>query len=555
VKITYLMPVDWMKGKAESAIPGNLVMTSGQTPDLNVLIWEERGFTNPAFNDAGIVFQSKSDSAFGLYKKAMVPAGKIQQNLVLSLDAPMQNGIYMSVFEDQNTNYYQMALSPGTFISQVEHQKILVLIDYEAGNSTLTKPGLIAGLKQRLLADYGPGDSFNIVFSKLRVELANDSWKPITAENLNLALDPLVEESLYSNLPGLFATGFDFIKSTGGSGSLLLVTSSDNFGNYEQANALIKDLKKLQDPLPPIFIADIQDQMLNYYYIGNRYYYGQEYLYVNLSKASGGYYKTLREKSSIQDLLSDVVGSIAGMITAFDMYTAPSDGFCYGRFGSNNMEGLPVNQTLTQVGKFIGQTPFIVYLTGLYQTQPFSHLVQVADEQISQADTMLAKMWHGRYISDLERSDKNNMIIQEILYESLNNRVLSQYSAFLCLEPSDTISVCQSCKDETDLLGIDNPMLTDSAGFIKLYPNPFRDRVTLEISTEKLSGTDDVVIRIFSLTGQVVFEQTQPFTPGKTIVAEWKGTGLNGESVKAGQYIVMVRAGQGVWSRKLIKSE
>jgi len=555
VKITYLMPVDWSKGKIEAGIPDHLLMTSVQPPDLFVFLWEEKGFANPAFNNAEILFQSKNDSIFGPYKRAVVPAGKLQKDVKLTMDAPFQNGIYLSVYEDANTSYYQLALSPGTFISQNEHQRILVLIDYEAGNSTMSKGDLITNIKQRLLASYGPDDSFNLIYSKLRIEQAFDSWKPITTENLNSALDPLVTESLYSNLPGLFSSSFDFLNAAGGQGSVLLVTNSDNFGNYEQANALIKDLKKMQDPLPPIYIADIQDQMLNYYYIGNRYYYGQEYLYVNLSKASAGYYKSIRDEPSLQTLLSNVISSIAGMVTAFDLYTAPADGFCYGRFGTNSMEGFPVNQTVTQIGKFFGQTPFMIYLTGLYQSLPFSQLVQVPEEQIFQVDTMLSKMWHGRYIADLEKAEKNNMIVQEILYESLNNRVLSIHSAFLCLEPSDSVSVCQTCKDESRLVGIDDQIPIDSAGFVKLYPNPFRDKVTLEISLEQLTGVDEVVIRIFNLTGQLVFEKTEEAGPGQVVTTEWQGTSINGEKVQAGQYIVMIQAGQAVWSKKLMKSE
>lgn len=554
VKITYLMPVGWSTGKIEAGIPANVLMASAQPPDLNILLWEDKGFTNPAFN-ADIVFESRTDSIFGPYKRAIIPVDKLWNQLLLSMNAPFQNGIYLSVFEDRNTSYYQMALSPGTFISQAEHEKILIVIDYEAGNSSVSKTSLVANLKQRLLATYGPDDSFNLMFSKLRIEQAFDSWRPINSENLNLALDGLVTESLYSNLPGLFSSAFEFLEATGGQGSVVLVTNSDNFGNYEQANALIKDLKKMQDPLPPIYIADIQDQMLNYYYIGNRYYYGQEYLYINLSKASAGYYKSIREEPSLPALLKGVISSIAGMVTAFDLYTAPADGFCYGRFGTENLEGFPVNQTITQIGKYFGQTPFLIYLTGLYQTRPFSQLVQVQEDQIQQADTMLAKMWHGRYIENLEKADYNNMIVQEILYESLNNRVLSRYSAFLCLEPSDTVSVCHTCQDESELLGIDHGFLADSAGFVKLFPNPFRDQLTMEITTGQLTGADQVVVRIFNLTGQLVFEKTGEAVPGQLVTFVWNGSGINGEELPAGQYVVMVRMGQLVSSRKIMKTE
>ncbi len=555
VKITYLMPVTWSKGKIETAIPSALLRTSVYPPDLFVFLWEDKGFVNGSFINADIPFEQRTDQEFGQYKWAMVNAAKLQANPAITLDAPIRNGIYLSVFEDKSTSYYQMALSPASFIAQNQHNKILVLVDYEAGNSSTTKATLTATLKQRLLVAYGPDDSFNLIYSKLQVQQTYPSWKPITPENLDAALDPLVIESLYSNLPGIFSTAFDFLKSTGGQGSIILVTNSDNFGNYEPANNLIRDLKSMQNPLPPIYIADFQDYVYNSYYIGNHYYYGQEYLYVNLSKASAGDYKTIREEGSLSTLLASAISSTEGMITAFDLYTAPSDGFCYGRFGTNMVEGFPVNQTVTQIGKFIGQTPFLISLTGIYQSQPFSQLLQVGTAQINPADTMLGKMWHGRYIADLEKSTRNNMIDQEILYESLNNRVLSIHSAFLCLEPSDTVSVCQTCKDESRLVGIDDQVPVDSAGFVKMYPNPFRDRLTMEISLEKLTSVDEVVIRIFNINGQLVFEKKEEATGRLAVTAVWSGTSVNGDQVPAGQYIVMIRAGEFSMSKQIVKSE
>jgi flagellar hook assembly protein FlgD len=144
------------------------------------------------------------------------------------------------------------------------------------------------------------------------------------------------------------------------------------------------------------------------------------------------------------------------------------------------------------------------------------------------------------------------MIVQEILYESINNRVLSVYSALLCLEPSDSVAVCNTCKDESGLVGISD-VVPDSSGFLKLYPNPFRDRLTMEINPDGDAG--DLVIRIFNIGGQLVYERTEPASAETTVTVEWDGTGLAGEPVNPGQYVVLVRAGQYICSRKIIKTE
>jgi hypothetical protein len=555
VKITYLMPVEWQNGKVEATIPSNIIFTSFNRPNFYLLLWEEKGFGNPVFSDPEVVFETKTDAEFGHYKKATVFPHNLQPIQTIQMEAPVENGIYLSVFEDENTSYYQMALSPGSFITQIGQQRILILIDEESGNSSVTRSSLLSNLKQQLLANYGENDSFNLIYSKLQVVQTSDTWKPITMANLNQALDPLLTESLYSNLPGMFATAFDFLEETGGQGSILLLTNSDNFGNYEQANTLIKDLKKLMNPLPPVYIADYQDLKYEYYYIGSRYYYGQEYLYVNLSKASAGYYKGLRTEQSFSSVLSDVVGSLEGMVTAFDVYTAPTDGFCYGRFGTENLQGFPINQSVTQIGKYFGQTPFMIYLTGMYKSVPFSQLIEVTGENVAVADTMLSKMWHGKYISNLETAEVNNMVVQEVLYESLTNRVLSKYSAFLCLEPSDTISACLTCKDESRLVGINDRITIDSTGFVKLYPNPFKDKLTMEITVASDMKADKVMVSIFNVNGQLVYQNSLDALPGQVLVTEWPGISTIGNPVPAGQYFVMIKAGEFVMSKQIIKSE
>jgi Ca-activated chloride channel family protein len=324
---------------------------------------------------------------------------------------------------------------------------------------------------------------------------------------------------------------------------------------YDQANNLIKDLKGIKDPLYPVCIADIQNQNFSYQYIGNRYYLGQEYLYVNLAKSSTGYFGNIREEQSISTLFSKVISSIQGMITAFDLYTAPAEGFCYGRFSTENLQGFPVNQPVTQLGKYYGKTPFVIYLTGLYQSTPFSQLIQVANEQINQADSALSKMWHGRYIQELESGQQSNTVVQEVLYESLANRVLSKYTAFLCLEPSDTVAVCNTCKDESRLVGIEDLIIADSASLVNLYPNPFSEKLNIDIDLGRMEGLEQAIVRIFNFNGQLVWERNEPGFAGQMLHMEWNGNSIRGAEVPAGQYLVMIQAGPATWSKQVIKSE
>ncbi|MFH0761517.1 MAG: VIT domain-containing protein [Bacteroidota bacterium] len=555
VKITYMVPADLVNGKIKAGLPADLLMASDTDPDLYVIAWENSDFTQPVINDPDILFESLYDTEFGSYKKAKVPAAKLPENPVFSMTSQALNNCFVGVYEGATDKYYQLSIVPGDYIELDEKSRIVVLIDHEPVNSTYSKAQILAELKEQMVNQFSANDEFNLIWSGLHTEKAFEEWTPITADNLDIAFEKVGASTLYSNLPGTLAEAMEFIKNNGDKGSIMLAATSDNFANYVEANNLIKDLKTIRDPLYPTHIADLQNKNVVYHYIGTKDYYGQEYLYINLSKISGGYYQTIRTQTYFSTLMNEVTGSLHGVITAFDLYSAPADGFCYGRFSDNTRQGFPVNQTVTQVGKYYGETPFLVYLTGIYRSQPFSKMITIGDEQIVTGDSLLAKMWNGRFIQELESGSQTTSITQQILFESLSNRVLSYYTAFLCLEPSDTTPVCTSCKDESRLTGIGDPIAMDSSGFLKLYPNPFTDRINMEIDLARLTGVDEVAVRIFNQTGQLVYEKNEPALAGQVMKLEWDGKSQQGKTVSAGHYIVLIKAGPVTWSRQVVKSE
>jgi Ca-activated chloride channel family protein len=555
VKITYMVPAELVNGKIKAGLPADLLMASDTDPDLYVIAWENSEFTQPVINNTDILFEPLYDEEFGSYQKARVPAAKLSEKPVFSMTSQALNNCFVGVYEGATDKYYQLSIVPGDYIELNEKSRMVVLIDHESANSTYSKAQILAELREQMANQFSAADEFNLIWSGLRTEKAFDEWKPVTADNLDLAFEKAAAASLYSNLPGVLAESMAFIKNNGDNGSVMLTATSDNFANYLEANELIKDLKTIKDPLYPIHVADLQNKNVNYNYVGSQYYYGQEYLYINLSKLSGGYYQTIRTQSQFPTLMNEVTGSLHGMITAFDLYSAPADGFCYGRFSDNTRQGFPVNQTVTQVGKYFGEPPFLVYLTGIYRSQPFSKMVTIGEEQIVEGDSVLAKMWNGRFIQELEAGAQTTSISQQILYESLNNRVLSYYSAFLCLEPSDTTPVCTSCKDESGLTGFGDLQQIDSSGIVKLYPNPFRDRINLDIDLSGMTEVDEIVVRIFSQTGQLVYEKNEPALAGQVMKLEWDGKSQQGKTVSAGHYFMMIKAGPATWSKQIIKSE
>ena len=558
VKLTYLVPVKWMKGKVEADLPKLLLASSKTDPDLHLFVWESNGFNQPGLNVTGQKFYPAVDDEFGEYKGLSMKASSLPETAKIQMNSPSINGMFLSTFEKNSDKYYQLSIEPGNLIDTVEQKKTLILFDFELVNSTLNKSQVVQVLKDKLLSSAHPGDLFNLGYSRLNNQFAFEDWMPITSENFDAAFAGMLSNTIYSNLSGLLADGMQFIKDHQG-GSVLLVANSDNITGFEQANSLVEDLKKLYDPLPHVFIADFQNKGYGSYYIGNRYYQGQEYLYINLSKRSGGSYRSIRETmnsstiSGLDEILGEILDETVGLITAFDLYTTPTDGFCYGRLGDDENENVSINRAITQVGKYFGVAPFTVYLTGIFDTHPFSKLVIIPEQNIFPGDSLVSKMWHGRYIAELEGKQQTNPVIQEVLYESLNHRILSKYSAFLCLEPSDSVAVCVTCLDESRLTGIDHLLEGDSTHYLEVYPNPFQDKLTIQLEIPVFSKTEEVVVQVLSILGQKVFQHTAFGRPGEKVVIEWEGNLPSGDPVPAGNYYVMVRAGSLMLNKQVVK--
>jgi hypothetical protein len=161
-------------------------------------------------------------------------------------------------------------------------------------------------------------------------------------------------------------------------------------------------------------------------------------------------------------------------------------------------------------------------------------------------------MWYGRKIQELESSSSSNNVILDIIQNSLEQRVLSRYTAFLCLE--DSSQICADCVDETQFSDTDTPGIsTDS--LITAYPNPFSESVLITVNVDQIkSRSSRSYLEIYNLSGQLVRQfESADNSASEALVYRWDGTNTLGASVPAGVYILMVKSGE--WSQvlKLVK--
>lgn len=564
IKLTYLMPAQWLPTSVIAGLPTNLLRTS-RTPlsVFHLLFWPHTDWANPRLQEfPGLPFIAQQDTAFGDYVRAEIPTEAVAISLNFALDSPMQNGVFVSKFQNSDEGIYQLALLPSQALDLQAAKKVAILFDYDASKSPITATEVLAGAKTMLQSNFTASDSFNLIFSRATIQRAGEHWFAADSAGVAQAFANAGDQPIanYSNLPALLANAIDFVKQQGNDGSLLLLACSDQAGYFLVANPLLEDLLRNLDPAPPIHIADFAGNNTAYYWNGGRYYFGNEYFYENLARRTVGSYLRLNQAgNSFSALLTGVSQSLSGFIDAFDLHTTLSGGFCYGRFalGNSSNHAVYLDRPILQVGKFAGEFPFVIEASGFYRGTPFSRVLNLAENETAAADTLAEEIWIGNHIASLEaQPSPSNEMIREIIDTSVRERVLSRYTAFLALEPNDTVKVCLDCKDETVLVPPTSVFAreeTPADSVLQAYPNPFNAATTLRLRLPANLNSGEVSLRIYNVMGQIVraYDVTVE-AESRLFQFTWEGRDAAGQTLATGTYYAVLQTPAQRYSVKLL---
>jgi Ca-activated chloride channel family protein len=428
-----------------------------------------------------------------------------------------------------------MALLPSALLAVDEPKKICFLVDYNGSQGSLSSI-----LENTIRNNLAETDSFNIMVSGIEIRKASGQWLPALKDTITRVFEDLVDlTNSYTVLPMLIAEGMKF---TGDKGSLMILSDDYSINSNIEANQLVADLGAYK-PWPVIHVLD----MNMYYYgiwMGGRNYYGNEYFYGLLTRQTNGNYLSLRNGKDIPQNLQELVQSAGSFINSFDLYTTSDNGFCYSRFNA----GLPgstayLNRPILQVGRYHGEFPFKLILSGVYNEQAFSEEITIQGEDIYLSDTVTRQIWSGMYIQSLEQSSATNELIGEIINESLENRILTHYTAFLTLEPGMVVEEI----DEQDqfreggeiVIGVDEEIPSPVDLTLTAYPNPFSGELTFRLEIPPGDYDENASLRIYNTSGQLVrIIPLGDYPEAEQINILWDGTNGSGEEIEPGIYLV-----------------
>lgn len=554
VRITYLVPNFWSNSGVSVPLPLELFKTSlNKIPNIYVKTWTNEEWNKVNGLNFNANFEYSFDDFFGEHKSTKLENYTEITWASVEYNNPMVGGIYFKVFkeEDDETGYYQLSVLPSKSIS-VNKKKVLFLVDYDASKTTNLPKDIIGGLKECLKTSFNSTDSFNIFISGLSINKISEKWLSGDGIVIDSVFSKIEESSIsnFSNLPTLLRSGFEYL-SKANEGVLFLLAASDQIGNYENSNSLITDIRKMFVTIPKIYIADFSNRNVKNYNFNGRTYKGNEYLYENLARLSGGQFS--RYTNSLPFTVNALATYLAGSVSSFDLFTTFKDGFSFSRQNiSENMSDLGVSTAVRQIGKYRGELPFQLKISGVYNFAPFSDGFIFDDEPVSKGDSTIKKMWVGNYIREMEKQTITNSTINQIINYSRSARVLSKYTAFLAVE-GDT-AICYTCtKDDgaiyTDIY--DEEIIKEFS--ISAYPNPFNPQTEITVKLPLSVKAENLKFTIYNVLGQVVKTfDAQDFGNQKVLRFRWNGLNNAGEKVGSGIYIFSVTGASFSKSLKLV---
>lgn len=564
VRLSYLVPTDWTQHGVTAALPMNIINASlNPLENLQILSPNSEDWSNPIIRELqDYPFVASTHPELGAMWETNLPTEALEESLSFEIQTNFEDGIYINQFQDDQNKVYQLALIPSqAFDLQEIDRKMIFAFDYQyLENGAVPQEEVLSDLKTTILTEFSDQDAFNLVFGGVEPSLYSEEWMPATEEMIEAVFEDIGPEPMpvYPNLDGVLHTALDFIQTNNNEGEIQLIANSDQFGSAGASGALEASLlSDMGDNIIPISIIDFQDRYFSIHQIGGATYNGNEYFYSNIATATGGRYECTDCELSIAENLALVFETFNDLYGSIDVQTSLAEGFCYSRYnlGTSGIF-VDLNKPILQIGRFEGDFPFEIQVGGIIDGNIFSGDFEVAEEDIPQTDSLSVEAWGGNYIRELESLGSSSEIVDQIVEFSMAERVLSKYTAFLCLEPSLGGEPCEDCIDQTptDIVITTSEELKVVVTTLNAAPNPFEalTRIQLQFGTNIDISTFEFVI--FNTLGQLVYRFSQHQVGNSDeLMLEWDGRDHSGNLLPAGVYHFIAQSPEGRFTLKLVK--
>ncbi len=453
VKINFFMPAEWTLDNISAALPIYLANKSHKPLEkITVYAYENGEFTSPEFvGREDIIFEEHEDDYYSNARKTEIYLGEDYPADRITYSHEQYDGKFENFFIGEDDNFYQLSLNLKNYLNPSNPKKICFVMDHHADKSNITLDQAYAALKKSAMTKLTDEDEFNIVYYNQGVQFASDDWISADSATIEQAFSNLEPHRVYygSFLPELMTAAAEFTAETADSALILLIANTDAHGEQSVANEVGLEILSRINPGTSISICTYIQKNWVTNYIAATAYTGNDYLYANLTKYSQGYFNKLQNQGN--DFVLQISNALNSLIGGFeDITIIPifENGWAFDQI---NMRGDDFNyyedDYFVQFGKYRGRLPFRMILTGYYRHQPFYETYTVYS-YLNRTRYDNRSMYAGLHFRKMEAErSPANMMIYDIINESLKYNVLSIYTAFLAIEEGERDSLANQEDD------------------------------------------------------------------------------------------------------------
>ncbi len=428
-------------------------------------------------------------------------------------------------------------------------KKILILYDLGLDNDDRHKRGFVLDLFEDIARrSLTPADSINILLiDQLQCKYLRDRFISASAANTASLINEMRNYPIpqMSALPQLLRSAIDFFNQAGTDGEIWLITDSERDA-YPVAKAndiMALSIDRLQRLVKIKIVACGRSYQGQGYTINGRYYQGNDYLFENLTRLTGGGLLRADNTGEYQFPLA-LADLFAPALDLMEIDPLPSGGYCSGKYKFHpDRSHYPVLYPYIEIGRAWGNTPFVTDFYGNVDGEWYHKQITIRDTLFIAQVKRLKTLWHAQHVKELLKQPQAWGLVDQIGRISKENHFISPYCGFVIPSLKGSAGFMRLEKLDSLALVANEPVQPRQFD-LAAYPNPFNARTKIILKGVPSDKEERVTVRIFTVLGRLIreWDQTLPAGGGDLHVT-WSGEDDQSVSVGTGLYFIQVKWG------------
>jgi hypothetical protein len=524
-----------------------------------------RDYNNPDIAPENFQSFSKTWTKQGDYWVVnLAPPNDYPSYFKLSFPSESPDGKFLRTASQDPYLFYQLSTKPFITDGQRFSRKIVIAFDIiQQYMGDYSRNNFLGMIKDALMISTTDKDSLVFVTSDFNVKWLNDNFQQRSENFINTQLNQVNQiVPKLNTLPYMLKDIVQYLNEKRTDAEVWLI--SDDYQTGVRAETVMDLLDQTFYSAKNKIVFNIIDVSNSYYgyYIQNKNYRGNEYLYENLTRLSGGNFGTTYSKY-YKYFIDEVLDCWAPKISTVEIDPIPQNGLSYSRIDLNNgRNNFNITSRYFQLGMFYGNSPFTLNYFGNYSNGSYFNTIQLNDDNISVSDSLLQNtrlFWYGDYImNDLFLQPQSYATIKYIEELSAQNHLITPYSGFVIPGVNGYVGFKRIYVDEIPT-SVEEPKKQQEQTSLPTelslssYPNPFNPQTTiiLKLTAESIKGEKS--LDIYNILGQMIcsFDLSQ-YKNSSEIKVQWNGLNDAGFPVSSGVYFAIFKTPQTVKSLKLL---